>query len=71
MLCLISSHAYMLQRWMLILSVAKTNDARLRLIFFNSYLHMMSVEKDLQKIVKHVLLFRVGQPIQRKVVMKH
>lgn len=68
MLCLISSHAYMLQRWMLILSVAKISN---EVDFFNSYLHMMSVEKDLQKIVKHVLLFRVGQPIQRKVVTKH
>lgn len=26
MLCLISSHAYMLQRWMLILSVAKISN---------------------------------------------
>lgn len=68
MLCLISSHAYMLQRWMLILSVAKISN---EVDFFNSYLHIMSVEKDLQKIVKHVLLFRVGQPIQRKVVTKH
>lgn len=68
MLCLISSHAYMLQRWMLILSVAKISN---EVDFFNSYLHVMSVEKDLQKIVKHVLLFRVGQPIQRKVVTKH
>lgn len=68
MLCLISSQAYMLQRWMLILSVAKISN---EVDFFNSYLHMMSVEKDLQKIVKHVLLFRVGQPIQRKVVTKH
>lgn len=68
MLCLISSHAYMLQRWMLILSVAKISN---EVDFLNSYLHMMSVEKDLQKIVKHVLLFRVGQPIQRKVVTKH
>lgn len=68
MLCLISSHAYMLQRWMLILSVAKISN---EVDFFNSYLHMMSVEKDLQKIVKHVLLFRVGQHIQRKVVTKH
>lgn len=68
MLCLISSQAYMLQRWMLILSVAKISN---EVDFFNSYLHMMSVEKDLPKILKHVLLFRVGQPIQRKVVTKH
>lgn len=46
MLCLISSHAYMLQRWMLILSVAKISN---EVDFFNSYLHIMSVEKDLQK----------------------
>lgn len=44
MLFLISCHVYMLQRWMLILSVAKiSNYAQLRLIFF-SFLQVVHTE---------------------------